>query len=206
MTRFPHDEKLLMIFKYQEKLISGMKKLLISLVVLVIAAVMIAGCTTSQPAPQPVPTLATMPPTVVVTTAALPTLPTQLAGEWIVTSMGIQDGTAIMTPSSNDITLSFFADGTVAGNGGCNNYNGPFTLTGQTSSKGKGISIGPLVSTKMYCQDFSNQETTYMNILQKATAYNVDGVQLSITATTGDVLIYQRPTSLVTPVQYPHPA
>jgi hypothetical protein len=46
----------------------------------------------------------------------------------------------------------------------------------------------------------------YMTILEKAMAYNVNGNQLSITATTGDVLIYQTPASLVTPVQYPHPA
>jgi heat shock protein HslJ len=120
--------------------------------------------------------------------------------------MGIQDGTAVIKPQSSDITLSFSADGTVSGNGGCNNYNGPFTLTGQTTPKGNGISIGPLVSTKMFCQEYSDQETTYLNILQKAAAYNVDGVQLSITASTGDVLIYQKPASLVTPEQFPHPA
>jgi heat shock protein HslJ len=116
--------------------------------------------------------------------------------------MGIQDGTAVTNPTTQ-ITLMFNADGTVAGNGGCNNYNGPFTLTGATTPKGNGISVGPLVSTKMFCQATSGQETTYLNILGKAMAYNVDGNQLSITATTGDVLIYQVPASLVTPKQYP---
>ncbi|MDO9550527.1 MAG: META domain-containing protein [Methanoregula sp.] len=181
-----------------------MRKFLVLLAFLVIAAVMITGCTTPQPAPQPAP--ATLPPTtVVMTPAPTPALPAQLAGNWIVTSMGIQDGTAVIKPQSSDITLSF-ADGTVSGNGGCNNYNGPFTLTGQTTPKGNGISIGPLVSTKMFCQEYSDQETMYLNILQKAAAYNVDGVQLSITASTGDVLIYQKPASLVTPEQFPHPA
>ena len=180
-----------------------MKKITILLLILVIAAVMMAGCTTPQPAPQPAP--ATLPPTVVVTTPAPPAVPAQLAGNWVVTTMGIQDGTTVIRPDSTDITLTFFADGTVAGNGGCNNYNGPFTLSGETTPKGKGISIGPLASTKMFCQAYSSQETMYLNILQKAMAYNVDGNQLSITATTGDVLIYQTPASLVTPVQYPHP-
>ena len=177
-----------------------MRKLLVLLAFLVIAAVMIAGCTSTKPAPQPVPT--TVSPTVMVTTTAPPAVPSQLAGNWVVTKMGIQDGTAVTTPTTQ-ITLMFNADGTVAGNGGCNNYNGPFTLTGATTAKGNGISIGPLVSTKMFCQATSSQETTYLNILGKAMAYNVDGNQLSITATTGDVLIYQVPASLVTPKQFP---
>jgi heat shock protein HslJ len=109
--------------------------------------------------------------------------------------MGIQDGTAV-TDATTEITLKFSDGGTLSGNGGCNNYNGPFTLSGETTSKGKGITIGPLVSTKMFCQEFSSQETTYLNILQKAMAYNVNGDQLSITATTGDVLIYQTPSSI----------
>jgi len=180
-----------------------MRKLLVTVAFLVIAAVLIAGCTTTpQPVPQPVPTVPT---TAIVTTTATPAVPAELAGKWVVTQMGIQDGTAVIKPQSTDITLTFFADGTVAGNGGCNNYNGPFVLSSEITPKGKGISIGPLVSTKMYCQAYADQETMYLNILQKAMAYNVNGNQLSITATTGDVLIYQTPASLVTPVQYPHP-
>jgi heat shock protein HslJ len=181
-----------------------MRKFLVTVAFLVIAAVLIAGCTTSQPASQPVPQQvpATLPPTVVVTTTAPPTIPAGLAGTWVVTKMGVQDGTAITEPTTQ-ITLTFSTDGTVYGNTGCNNYNGPFVLSGVTTPKGKGLSIGPLVSTKKYCEAYANQETTYLNILGKAMAYNVDDYQLSITATTGDVLIYQVPATLVTPVQYP---
>lgn len=183
-----------------------MKKTTILFLIFVIAAVMITGCTSTPPtvAQQPT-TVATMPPTVVVTTPATPAVPVQLAGNWVVTRLGIQDGTAVINPTTQ-ITLTFSPDGTLYGNGGCNNYNGPFTLTGATTPKGMGISIGPLVSTKKVCEYYSQQETMYLNILGKAMAYNVDGNQLSITATTGDVLIYQTPASLVTPVQYPHPA
>lgn len=183
-----------------------MRKLLVFMAFLVIAAIMISGCTSTKPAAPPATTPATQPPTLVVTAAATPTLPAQLAGNWVVTSMGIQDGTAVIKPQSSQITLKFSADGTISGNGGCNNYNAPYTLSGTTTPKGQGISIGPIVSTKMFCQEYSSQETTYFNILQKAMAYNVDGNQLSITASTGDVLIYQTPVSLVTPKQYPEPA
>jgi heat shock protein HslJ len=167
-----------------------MNKPTILLLIVVIAAVMIAGCTTPQPEPQPVPAI--VPPTAVVTTPAPPTVPAQLTGTWIVTKMAIRDGTAITYPTTR-ITLKISTDGTVSGNSGCNNYNGPFTLIGETTPKGKGISIGPLTSTKMFCQAYANQETMYLNILEKAVAYNGDGNQLSITATTGDVLIYQVP-------------
>ncbi|MDO9326136.1 MAG: META domain-containing protein [Methanoregula sp.] len=179
--------------------ISRMRKFLVVLTFLVIAAILITGCTSTKPAVQPATTPATQPPTIVVTAAATPALPTQLAGNWVITAMGIQDGTAVIKPQSSQITLKFSADGTVSGNGGCNNYNGPFTVTGTTTPKGQGISIGPLASTKMFCQEYSAQETTYLTILEKAMAYNVDGNQLSITASTGDVLIYQTPGSLVTP-------
>lgn len=175
-----------------------MKKTTFFVLSLVVSAVIIAGCASTQPA-QPAP--ATLSPTELVTIPDTPAAPTQLAGSsWIVTSMGIQDGTAVIRPDSAEITLTFSTDGTVSGNGGCNNYNGPFTLSGEATPKGKGISIGPLVSTKMFCQAYSEQETTYLNILQKAMAYTMDGNQLSITATTGDVLIYQTPASIVAQV------
>jgi len=104
--------------------------------------------------------------------------------------MGIQDGTAIAYPTAQ-ISLTFNQDGTASGYGGCNNYNGPYTLTGQISSKGKGITIGPIVSSLRYCRDYTEQENMYLQILGNAMAYNVDGNQLSITDTTGNVLVYQ---------------
>ena len=181
-----------------------MNKTPVLLLIFVIAAIMTAGCTTQTPAPQPAP--ATLPPAVVVTTIpSPPAVPAQLAGTWVVTRMGVQDGTAVMSPTT-EITLTVFTDGTLAGYSGCNNYNGPFTLTGQITPKGNGIAIGPVASTKKFCQAYADQETMYLAILQKAVAYNVDGSHLSITASTGDVLVYQTPASIVTPVQYPHPA
>ena len=42
-------------------------------------------------------------------------------------------------------TLSFTADGTVSGRSFCNNYNGSYTLSGQS------LTIGRVASTKMAC-------------------------------------------------------
>ena len=64
------------------------------------------------------------------------------------------------------ITLKFNNDGTLTGFGGCNNYNANYILTGQTTEFGKTITIGPIVSTKMFCADTSDQESKYFANLQ----------------------------------------
>ena len=172
------------------------------LLVCVIAIILVAGCTSPQPVPQPtIPLTPTLTATPVPTTPAVPVV---LTRDWIVTTMGIQDGTAIAYPTAQ-ISLTFNQDGTLAGYGGCNNYNGPYTLTGQISSKGKGITIGPIVSSLRYCRDYTEQENMYLAILQGAMAYNVDGNQLSITDKTGNVLVYQTQASLVSTTPLPQP-
>jgi heat shock protein HslJ len=179
-----------------------MKKITILLFTFVIFTVIIAGCTTPNPAPQPVTTPATLPPTVIVTaTPAPPALPAQLTRNWVLTTMAIQDGTAVTHPTTQ-ISLTFNPDGSLTGYDGCNNYYGSATLTGMTTSKGNGMTISNIASSKKYCETLAQQETMYLAILGKIMAYNVDGTQLSMTATTGDVLIYQNPITLVTMNQY----
>ena len=174
-----------------------MRKFLVLLAFFVIAAVMIAGCTTPQPAPAP----ATLPPTAVVTTPAPPAMPAELAGNWIVTTIALTEANAITHPTT-DISLSFKADGTLTGYDGCNNYYATYTVTGMTTPKGKGMSISDVTSSEKYCATLADQNTIYLAALGKIMAYNVNGNQLSMTATNGNVLIYQRPATLVTPVQY----
>lgn len=171
-----------------------MKPVVLGCVLLLILVVACTGCTGTTKAPAtPVQTPAPVTPA----TTAAPALPAMLAGSWQLTTMAIQGGTAITYPTTA-ITLSFNADGTIFGNGGCNNYNGPYVLTGATTPKGSGITIGPLASTKMYCQTTSAQESTYLEILGKTAAYVVDGTQLTLTASDGNVLIYQRPSTIPT--------
>lgn len=171
-----------------------MKPVVFGCVLLLILVVACTGCTGTSPAPAPT---TQTPAPVAPTTAATPTLPVNLAGSWQLITMAIQGGTAITHPTTA-ITISFNSDGTVTGNGGCNNYNGPYVLTGATTTKGSGITIGPLASTKMYCQTTSSQESTYLEILEKSMAYNVDGTQLTLVASDQNVLIYQRPSTIPT--------
>ncbi|MCK9630908.1 MAG: META domain-containing protein [Methanoregula sp.] len=173
-----------------------MKVLTAGVITIAILAVLFAGCTSQAPASSGAVTpVAAAPAT---TTSVAPAFPPQLAGDWVLTTMGVQEGTAVTYPTT-EITLSFSSDGNVSGNGGCNNYFGPYTLTGTTTTKGSGITIGPIGSTKMYCTDYSKQESTYFEMLQDAAAYDADSTLLTLTGSTGDVLVFRPPSAI--PVQ-----
>jgi heat shock protein HslJ len=171
-----------------------MKRLSLIVLVILVSALVVAGCTTQQPR-APVSTPA---PAAVVTTTPAPTLaPLDLAGDWTLTTLGVQQGTAVIHPTTA-ITLTLNQDGSLTGYDGCNNYFATFTLTGTTTPKGKGMTISSLGASKKYCANLASQEQDYLNILGKTSAYVVDGTQLTLTGNMGDVLIYQRPQTLVT--------
>lgn len=176
-----------------------MKLITCAILAVTVVAVILAGCTGQAPsAPAPVTTVVTPSAPDVPATAAPIALPSDLAGDWTLTTMAIQGGTAVLLPTT-EITLSFGSNGNLAGNGGCNNYFGTYTLTGETTPKGSGITVGPLGSTKMYCQATSGQESDYLGILQNTRAYDVDGTQMTLTDKEQNVLIFQRPSTI--PVQ-----
>ena len=67
------------------------------------------------------------------------------------------------------ITLEFAGDGTLGGSGGCNTYSGPYAVTGM------GISIGPLVTTKMACPPpAADIEPTFLGALDAAGQWSID--------------------------------
>lgn len=63
----------------------------------------------------------------------------------------------------------------ITGNGGCNNYFG--TLTTDISSGG--FNAGKLGSTRKYCPNMS-VETNFMDMLQKANKYVINGDNLEL--------------------------
>jgi len=158
----------------------------------VILVVMIAGCT-SMPSVQP----ATPAPTSsVIVSTPVPTPATitdsTLLGTWNLKSMVLQGGSAFTFPTNAQITATFDNQGNIVGFAGCNNYNARYTLSGQQLYTGMGITIGPIVSTQKYCVDLSDTETTYLQILQTAKTYTVNGNGLTITNNLNSMLVYQR--------------
>lgn len=93
--------------------------------------------------------------------------------------IGYNNGKQAVTSvlAGTTITASFGKDGTLSGNSGCNNYNGPYTLTGSQ------IKIGPLAATKKACSDpagVMEQEAQYLAALDTAATYQIEGNVLEL--------------------------
>ncbi|UCG24826.1 MAG: META domain-containing protein [Chloroflexota bacterium] len=79
---------------------------------------------------------------------------------------------------------ALFENGTVGGSAGCNNYSGPYELSGAL------ISIGPLASTMMACgepEGIMEQEANYLAALQSAVSYRIIANRLEFTSESGEL-------------------
>jgi heat shock protein HslJ len=81
------------------------------------------------------------------------------------------NGTAVQASNyGNGVPTATFAkeDNRISGSGGCNNYNGTYTL-GEDGS----LKIGPVMATKMACLNGGNGETEYFRTLEQVTKTKV---------------------------------
>ena len=152
-----------------------MKSLLFLVCAFLFVGILAAGCTTT-PAPVPTPVTTATPaptpaPTAVIVVISGPATDSALTGNWNFKGATIA-GSMPVIPNVQ-ITLKFNNDGTFTGFGGCNNYNGGYNLTGQTTEFGKTITIGPIASTKMYCADTADLESKYLANLQNTKTYSI---------------------------------
>jgi heat shock protein HslJ len=165
------------------------KVLLIALVVL---TSVLAGCTSQPPTSQPVTTLpvpgSTLP---VISPAISAALPEPIGGIWVLKTMTTDKDTPAGIPTV-EINMTIKDDGTLVGNGGCNSYSAPYTITGGITTFGQGITIGPVVSTLMYCRPTSEQESTYFEILHDTSSYTVNNDILTLRVNAGNFLIFER--------------
>jgi heat shock protein HslJ len=109
-----------------------------------------------------------------------------LAGtSWVVT--GYDDGSQNVSDvlAGTTLTASFGDDGTLTGNSGCNDYNGPYKVTGSQ------IGIGPLGSTRKACSDpagVMEQESQYLAALANSEVFVADGNTLELREVDGTVM------------------
>lgn len=68
---------------------------------------------------------------------------------------------------ASDVYIHFSDKVTVNGFLGCNKFNGKYV------TEGEDIRIGPLASTKMFCED-QEIENQFVRLLEKATSYHTD--------------------------------
>ena len=166
-----------------------MERLAVFCIAAVCLSIFFAGCT-SIPVVQPTPVPTSSANIVTVATPAQVQDPL-LVGTWTLKSMVIQGGQSIVIPNA-DITATFDGQGNIYGYGGCNSYQGTYTLSGKQLYSGMGITIGPLAVTKKACPGTSDTETTYLQILQSATSYTVNNNGLTITNGANNMVVYSR--------------
>ena len=110
--------------------------------------------------------LASLPALIMLTLAmvifnACSTSSTNLAGEWKLVSYG---DAAAPTPALPGVDTSIsFEEGQFGGTVGCNSFGGDYTLSGNQ------MSIGSVISTMMFCDQTSAQESAVLNILSDQT-------------------------------------
>jgi len=90
---------------------------------------------------------------------------TELMGEPIVMTPGTKKEMHMVIKKQDNL---------VNGNGGCNSFTGSYTVL-----EGNRISFSKLAGTKMACIDME-KETTFMEALQKADNYAIQGKILSL--------------------------
>ena len=79
---------------------------------------------------------------------------------WLLTDYVSPDGAAFTVPSAVTPLLAF-EGGNLTGNAGCNTFNSTYTVTGDV------IEIGPIMSTKMACEEpMSSVEGAYLAALE----------------------------------------
>lgn len=105
----------------------------------------------------------------------------ELSGtKWMLYEIG---GSQYKAPSSTESVYIVFnaATGESSGLASCNTYSGTYTVTGSK------IKFGPLISTKMACDDMST-ETKFKQSLSKASSFKISGGELSLMDEAGAVL------------------
>ncbi len=89
-------------------------------------------------------------------------------------------------------TIFFGADGQASGHGSCNNFGGTY------EAKDGKLTFGPLFSTMMACLEpgVMEQEMAYLEAIQSAAAYRVEGGQLLILDAAGTISLRFIPQDL----------
>lgn len=100
-------------------------------------------------------------------------------GEWTLVSYGDASNPTPALPDV-DTSINFKEDGTFGGNVGCNSFGADYKVDGDR------ITFGSIMSTMMFCNEVSTQESAVLVILTDETVnFTVNGDQLTLTSTDG---------------------
>jgi heat shock protein HslJ len=107
-----------------------------------------------------------------------------IQGLWEVTSY--YAGTAVTSVLGGaTLTAEFDSDGTVSGNTGCNTFNAPYEIDGDT------ITIGPLATTLAACgtPELDQQQANYLAALELARTFEVAAGRLDLLRDGGTIAV-----------------
>jgi heat shock protein HslJ len=116
--------------------------------------------------------------------------PTPLTGTlWQMTSYNNGKGGLVSDLSSINTTAIFSEDGNLAGSAACNQYHTTYLVNDSQ------IEIGPVATTRMMCPEpVMQQEMDYLNALQSAASYEIQGSDLILfNANDTKAVTYQSP-------------
>jgi heat shock protein HslJ len=96
-------------------------------------------------------------------------------GPWNVTAVNNGQSAVSSVPAGVSGAMSFLANGSIEGFGGCNDFSGAYTVKGDT------ITVGPLMTTRKACGDPADTfEVQFLTALQNSTKWSVSGNQLDL--------------------------
>jgi heat shock protein HslJ len=107
---------------------------------------------------------------------------TSLTGEWKLISYG---DAANPTPALPGVDTSIsFNDGQFGGTVGCNAFGADYTVNGGQ------VTFGSIISTLMFCEDTSDQETALLTLLSDQTLnFALNSSQLMLTSADGSSMV-----------------
>lgn len=93
--------------------------------------------------------------------------------EWSLATLG--DNQAPLGNGGKPVTIRLqSSDQRAMGFAGCNQFSGPYTMTGDS------LSFGPAISTKMACEQGMDVETGFLSMLNDVTSYQVTDTSLTL--------------------------
>jgi heat shock protein HslJ len=102
-----------------------------------------------------------------------------VVGDWALSSYGEASNLTDAAPNV-ETSINFDEKGQFGGNVGCNSFGAEYKVDGDQ------IVFGSIISTMMFCDETSAQESAVLGILSdKTVKYQVDGDQLKITSSDG---------------------
>jgi heat shock protein HslJ len=103
---------------------------------------------------------------------------------WAVTGYNNGQGGVVSIDPGTELTAEFSPDGNLSGSSGCNTYRGSY------ETDGKSLTIGPLASTRMFCEEpggIMDQELAYLSALATAATFEFIGNRLEFRTADGSI-------------------